>query len=681
MAKVRNSPLILGLHLGHADVTDFNAHDWGPHDTAAALVDGTGQVLAAVEEERLNRIKHSNFFPVSAIQYCLESQQLELDEIDHIAIPFTRETLNEIAFGRFLTDSRVTTRSAEERLASDFERLFGADVAGKFRFTEHHEAHAWSAFGCAPFDRALIFVTDGEGDPNRSGLIAIGDGSGLEVLKRFSGAQSLGALYQNMVKIVGYHRFDEYKVMGLAPYGDPAKYEAVFARGYGLLKNGDYVLASGSRWIQIFDDAGFLPQIRRKGEPFTQFHKDFSAGLQQMIERLALHVLRHYRRKTRIPQLCVAGGVAHNCTLNGEIYRSGLFDEVFFQPVAHDAGLAIGAAFEVLHRIDARAPRVPLTHLYLGPSIGTSDAIGRELSAWGELVTIEELTNPSERAAQLIAGGAVIGWVQGRSELGPRALGNRSILADPRPASNKEIINQMIKKREGYRPFAPSVTEEAVETYFDVTKDRLGLPFMILTVNVKERFRSELGAITHVDGTARVQTVSRLTNPSYWALLERFGQLTGFPIVLNTSMNNNAEPIVDSVEDAVVCYLTTGLHHLVVGNYLVTKKPLASHDRVYDNLYPRIPLYRFLARRQRRGGTSAYCVGSNAHRWLAPAEREVSEQLFRVLERANGETSLGELVKGFGIGASARADLVRELLVLWEERCVVLSARRKPVTS
>src|SRR5262249_1296171 len=283
------------------------------------------------------------------------------------------------------------------------------------------------------------------------------------------------------------------------------------------------------------------------------------ASLQETLEDIAFHTIRYYRQVTGQKRLCLAGGVAHNCTLNGKLLYSGLFDDVFIQPAAHDAGCALGSAMHAYLQAKGSLSRPRLDHVFWGSDAGADDEIESTLSRWTELVEFEKVDNVAERAAQLLAGGSVIGWVQGRSEFGPRALGNRSILADPRPAENKRVINAMVKKREGYRPFAPSVPEEDAADIF-VPPPMKTAPFMIFVVDVREHQRALLGAVTHVNGSARVQTVSRSTNARYHRLLAEFKALTGVPVLLNTSFNNNAEPIVDSVEDAVVCYLTTGLH-------------------------------------------------------------------------------------------------------------------------
>jgi carbamoyltransferase len=387
---------------------------------------------------------------------------------------------------------------------------------------------------------------------------------------------SLGLFYTGMTRVIGYDHFDEYKVMGLAPYGDPSRYRDLFKTLYKLAPDGCYQLRPSApyvAWNSLKTTAEFNT-LRRKGGEFTQAHMDFAASLQETLEVIAMHVIGWFRENTGKSVLGYAGGVAHNCTLNGKLLLSGMFDDVFVQPAAHDAGTAVGAALyaDRLRSGGVNRQARRLDHVLYGNPIPEGDLIEQRLADWSVAIRYERLQNTAQSAARLIADGAVIGWVQGRSEFGPRALGNRSILADPRPEQNRERINMMIKKREGYRPFAPSVLEESLHEYFEVPAQVRSLPFMIFVVPVRADKQAGLGAITHTDGTARVQTVSREQNSTYWQLIREFGNITGVPMLLNTSFNNNAEPIVESVDDAIACYLTTELTHLVVGDYLVTRR-------------------------------------------------------------------------------------------------------------
>lgn len=300
---------------------------------------------------------------------------------------------------------------------------------------------------------------------------------------------------------------------------------------------------------------------------------DLAAGLQHKLEEIVLHVLKYWADQTRLSAMCFTGGVAHNSSLNGTILRSGLFDEVFIHPASHDAGAAEGAAIAAAYKLGAAPFEQPrLRSASLGPSLGEPDEIERTLNSWKTMVDYEHLTDVVETAAELLTDGAVLGWAQGCSEFGPRALGNRSIIADARPRENRNKINAMVKKRESFRPFAPVVTPEDAATYFDFPKTRANYDFMSFVIDVREDRREELGAVTHVDGTARVQVIDPATNEQFYRLVRRFGDRTGTPVLLNTSFNNNAEPIVQTVQDVLTTFLTTDLDALVIGDFLVRRR-------------------------------------------------------------------------------------------------------------
>jgi carbamoyltransferase len=515
-------------------------------------------------------------------------------------------------------------------------------------------------------------------------MVLTADGNKMARLSEYGLDQSLGNFYTEMIALLGYSRFDEYKVMGLAPYGNPDTYGRLFERFYRLLPGGNYQIIDSNMTMMRLIDAGIADKARRKGEPFTQTHKDIAAALQVALENIVFHILRHFQTETKQKRLCFAGGVAHNCTLNGKILYSGLFDDAFVQPAAHDAGSAMGAAISVFHDECSGYRPQKLEHLFYGTDIGNGtaatdaeDAVGVTLNQWRDFLSFEKVGCIAARTAQLLAEGFVVGWIQGRSEFGPRALGNRSILADPRPASNKLLINQMVKKREEYRPFAPSVLEESLGDLFEVPPTRAQYPFMIFILKVREQFRDVLGAITHVDGTARVQTVSRSNNPMYWGLIDEFRKLTGIPMLLNTSFNNNAEPIVDSVEDAIVCYLTTGLHYLIIGDYRVCKKETGPRRVAMEALAPSLPNSRKLVKRKGRGSDGKVRVifeieGTMSHLFARPVI-EVTSELFYVLMGADGKKSLEKLFQENDIKDDCcRARVREELHDLWAQRIVIL---------
>ncbi|MDA9431845.1 carbamoyltransferase family protein [Bradyrhizobium sp. CCBAU 51627] len=638
------------------------------HDGAAVLVQD-GRVIAAVEEERLNRIKHSNKFPSNSIRYCLSTAGVELGDIDRIAF-YATEAYCKTMLER-LSVSQPVPLDAKLLLRQLLAREFGNEIdPSRLSFVNHHEAHAVSAFAMSGFEQSLVFTIDGGGD-FLSGLLAVGSGTEIAQLVSFPEHNSLGLLYLETIRYLGYGMFDEYKVMGLAPYGDPNRYRELFAQFYELLDSGGYRVHLDRIGPALVRNI----QVRRKGMPFTQQHRDVSASLQEALERIVLHTLRHHREATGMKRLCLAGGVAHNCTLNGKLLYSGLFDDIFVQPAAHDAGCALGAALMVSNELGRPAPRKRLPDVYWGPDLGNEQAVQLELNAWSSHLNIQRSDDIASSAADLMANGAVIGWVQGRSEFGPRALGNRSILADPRPAGNKDRINGMVKKREGYRPFAPSVLEEDASEFFELPDGTCQLPFMNFVVRVREDKRNVLGAITHVDGTARLQTVSRKTNPAYWDVINAFKKRTGIPILLNTSFNNNAEPIVQSVSDAITTFLTTDLDGLVVGPFLVRKRPTSLED--WSALGVSLPPYASLHRVRshtapdRQDTVCEIRTGDSAHHSM-----RISPELFEMLMRIEGEASLGWLFEPAMLDQAKREDLVKELRLGWERRCIRLHPLR-----
>lgn len=638
------------------------------HDSAAVLVED-GKVVAAIEEERLNRIKHTSKGAVSAIRFCLNSRSLRLNDLDQLAVYADEKGLGpgvrRAYYRRLEEESVMGLRDiVHEMLVAGL----GEDIDDeKLRFVPHHMAHAASAYVQSGYDQSLVLTIDGVGDA-ASGMILNGKGSELELLHVLPVQKSLGLFYLDAIRFLGYDQFEEYKVMGLAPYGDPRRYRSIFRSFYKLMPEGDYTLNP-----DFPDILCKITHRRGKKEPFTQIHKDIAAALQETLEEIVFHMLGHYRKKTGQRKLCLAGGVAHNCSLNGKLLYSGMFEDIFVQPAAHDAGCAIGAAlypFFKQQSANGKGKVTQLDHVFWGTEIGNGETVLNDLAPWRDFLEFEYQENIAERTAELLAQGFVVGWVQGRSEFGPRALGNRSIVADPRPAENKDIINSMVKKREAYRPFAPAVLEEYADEFFELPRGGMYSPFMTFVVRVREEKRELLKATTHVDGTARIQTVSRLTNGSFWQLIDEFRKRTGVPVLLNTSFNNNAEPIVDSVQDAVVCFLTTKLHYLSVGNYLVSKKNI---DRAaYLTLIPQLPLYARLTQMKRFVSSEQtamfFEIGNTYAKQYAV---EVSEDVFHLLAMADGQTTLGDLLSAGKFKADTNA-IVDELVELWSKRVVKL---------
>ena len=512
---------------------------------------------------------------------------------------------------------------------------------------------------------ALVVVIDARGEVH-SGTIYHGRGGQLQVLGTYDMLRSLGALYVYTIQLLGYTLGDEYKVMGLAPYGNPDTYRDVFDSLFSLGEEGEYFIQPDTMNVNpvaaAFFRQGFRP--RRKGEKFSQRHMDVAAGLQQLVERAVLHILTHWARRTGLENLCFVGGVAHNSTLNGKILRSALFRQVFIHPASHDAGAAEGAALASARQLGKPVPAQPrMRSAAWGPSLGTLTDIERTLRAWGQVVAYEKAADPVASAADLLAGGAVLGWAHGRSEFGPRALGNRSIVADARPGENKTRINAMVKKREAYRPFAPVVTPEAADTYFDLPATTANYDFMSHVVPVRAERRQELGAVTHIDGSARLQIVDPEINERFYRLVARFGELTGTPVLLNTSFNNNAEPIVQTVEDVLTCFLTTDLDAVFIEDFVVTRKPAL--DAALDDFVPR---FRPVTRLAKRVGADASGEPGSRHEiYLEYGESapraEVSPELFAVLAGVDGKSTLRSLA-----GGTLTDSLRKELLQLWQER-------------
>lgn len=661
--------LVLGFS-GGAELIHEKIHGFPNlycHDSAAVLIED-GKVVFAIEEERLNRIKHTNKFPTQSLHLCLKSHGVKLQDIDLIAFYSSRDNLDRDLKRFFLKYGYASAIDTVTFFQHLFRKGLNSEIdPDKLRFVHHHHAHAMSALALSGYESSLVTTFDGSGD-NSSGMVFEGEGGMLKLIIDTPVSKSIGGFYHEIIAFLGYSFFDEYKVMGLAPYGNPERYRSLFQTLYTLLPNGDYVIHE-DKIISLFD----LGVPRRKGEPFTQTHKDIAASLQEALEEIAFHVIRFYQQETKQKNLCMAGGVAHNCTLNGKILRSGMFENVFVQPAAHDAGCALGAALYAYHKANPMANKLfKLEHVYWGTDIGSTFSILSQLRQWQDFIAFEQLMDVSGQTAELLANGYVVGWVQGRSEFGPRALGNRSILADPRPEENKERINKMIKMREGYRPFAPSVLEEEVDELFEVPPHQKQLPFMIFVVNVRKEKRKILGAVTHVDGTARIQTVSRKTNKIYWDLIHSFKKLTGVPVLLNTSFNNNVEPIIDSVEDAVVCFLTTGLDYLVVGEYLIKKKETSWRNflSVRLSVPPHISLHQ-VKKSNSDGKFSNFSYIGNSYD--AEFQVEVSDEIFWVLTLADSEKTIASILEEDGETEKAKTQgIVQELMELWSRRLILL---------
>ncbi len=665
--------IILGFQAGFDPVHSRSVLGEISHDSSAVVI-RDGVLLAAFEEERMDRIKHSNKIASLSVNACMSGNGISASDIDEITIPCIESYADAYIRGVLFPETHEEVKGVRALAHEVFRNYLGFTVPDqKLTFIPHHQAHAASAYYCSGYKDALVLVLDGSGDIFSGIACSVSNGV-WKNLREFSVAQSLGEFYLCATRYLGYNLFDEYKVMGLAPYGDARKYKKLFHQSYELNPAGDYEILGNLE--DLLCEVG--PR-RKKGEPITQFHKDIAAALQDALEDIVFHLIRYLQKETGHRKLCLAGGVAHNCTLNGKILYSALFDDVFVQPASHDGGLALGGALFAYYNGKEKKdkpyqPPPPLEHVYLGTDIGSNDQIYETLDTWKSFVEFEYESDISERAAQLLSDGAIIGWVQGRAEFGPRALGNRSILADPRPPENMSIINKMVKKRESFRPFAPAVLEEYVEDYFEIPNSNMRFPFMTFVMKVRATKRQLLGATTHVDGTARIQTVSKKTNQPFWSLIDAFHKRTGVPVLLNTSFNNNAEPIVDSVNDAIVCFLTTDLHYLIIGNYLIKKKNVQPKQFLQTILS--VPAFCSLVQSRKFISSSevswVWELQKNYDtRWAMP----ISPEVYRLLSQADGKTSLGMLFRECKINRNMQAKIIEEIKELWAARSLILAPK------
>jgi carbamoyltransferase len=574
--------VILGINAFHGDAS------------AAIVVDG--QLIAAAEEERFNRIKHSAGFPSRAIAYCLKAAGVKPAEIDHLAVArdpkarlakklFYAARMPRLVLNRLAVWQRFAT--VQEQLARAFD-IGPESIKAQVHRVEHHQAHLASAYFVSPFDSAAVFSVDGLGD-FASTMWGVGADARLQVHGAIAFPHSLGIYYTALSQFLGFWKYgDEYKVMGLAAYGEP-EYRDAFkkiirlngAAGFALdldyfshhrsapemtWKDGEPVLG------KLFDArlSKLLGPARDQEDAIEQRHYNIAASLQQRLEEALLQSLTDLQKSTGQKKLCMAGGVAYNCVANGRVLRETSFEELYVPVAAGDAGLAIGAAYYVWHQV-LRKPRCfEMKHAYWGPEFGAeqiASAVESKTSGAGYRIRQIFCESLPARIAKEIAAGKIVGWFQGRMEWGPRALGNRSILADPRRAEMKEVLNRRIKHREPFRPFAPSILRERVGDYFEQSHPS---PFMSMAYKVKPNKRAEIPAPTHVDGTGRLQTVERETHPRYWQLIHEFEKLTGVPVLLNTSFNDN-EPVVCGPDEAIDCFSRTQMDLLVLGDHVIEK--------------------------------------------------------------------------------------------------------------
>jgi carbamoyltransferase len=586
------------------------------HDSAAALIQD-GRIVAAAQEERFTRRKHDARFPENAVNYCLAEAGCSLADIDHVVFydkPFLKferllETYLSFApkgFASFKTAIPVWLKEKlfqKDMLRKDLAKFDpGFDWMNRLLFAEHHLSHAASAFFPSPFEEAAVLTMDGVGEWTTTSL-AFGSGNRLDIHKELHFPHSLGLLYSAFTYYTGFKvNSGEYKVMGLAPYGEPKYTQLILDKIVDVKDDGSFWLDQSyfdyCTGLTMTNDrfAGLFGQKVRQADkdPLTQFHMDIAASVQAVTEHVVLKLARAIRKDTGAKNLCLAGGVALNCVANGKVLREGIFDNIWIQPAAGDAGGALGAALAGYHihkgqkRAVTGGGKDAMKGSYLGPVFEQADIEAR-LTAAGARFTVLPDDQLIEQTAQALADEKAVGWMQGRMEFGPRALGGRSILGDPRSPTMQKVLNLKVKYRESFRPFAPSVLREDVAEWFELDGDS---PYMLLVAPVAEKHRramtaeeqalfgidklnvprSSLPAITHVDYSARIQTVHADTNPRYHALISAFKGKTGCPVVVNTSFNVRGEPIVCTPEDAFRCFMGSEIEVLTVGNCFLRKE-------------------------------------------------------------------------------------------------------------
>ncbi|OGX27601.1 MAG: hypothetical protein A3D10_08390 [Omnitrophica WOR_2 bacterium RIFCSPHIGHO2_02_FULL_48_11] len=559
------------------------------HEASCALLKD-GRLLSLLEEERFNREKHTWKYPQKAIAQCLAQAGITINDVACITFFWVpnREIVGNIThFLKYFPQSLNLLKapsggeelgffkrvSLMRHVGEAIQQQFGLAKTPKVHFIEHHLCHAASAFFVSPFEEAAILTIDGRGESTCT-MLAQGHGKKIEKILEIQVPHSLGHLYAAITDYLGFKPFfDEWKVMGMSAYGKNV-YGEIFADMIHFLPNGEYRLNlkyfqfhthGRGRWVSDFFLKRLGPQ-RSKDAPYDQRHFDIALGLQKIIEKAGVHLAEHLYQRTKLPNLCMTGGGVLNCLMNKRIIEETPFKNIFIQPIANDAGTSLGSALYHYHHNLNKERTFQFQSVYWGTEY-PNQAIEKVLQE--KKVPYKRCESIARTTAEYIAQNKIVGWFQGRMEAGPRALGNRSIVVNPMDPTMKDRLNARVKRREYFRPFAPSVLEERAHEYFKLPKGQLS-PYMILVGDVHENQKSVIPAVTHADGTARVHTVNKQINPKYWELINEFGKITGVPVLLNTSFNEN-EPIVCTPEDAVNCFLRTEFDALAIGDFWVTK--------------------------------------------------------------------------------------------------------------
>lgn len=556
------------------------------HDAAAAIV-RDGKLVAAAQEERFTRKKHDQEFPKNAVEFCLKQAGVEAEELDYVVFydkPFVK-------FDRILQTYIATWPKGllsflkampvwiKEKIWTPQTIRNEMDYDGEILFAEHHMSHAASAFLVSPFEEAAILTTDGVGEWDTT-TYGRGSGTDIRLLKSIGFPHSLGLFYSAFTYYLGFKvNSAEYKVMGLAPYGEPRFYDLIMNNLLSVGDDGSFNLnmryftyeygltMTGRKFSSLFGQP-----VREPESELTQFHKDVAASLQKVTDTVVVGMARHIEKETGMKNLCMAGGVALNCVSNAKILEETSFHDVFVQPAAGDAGGALGAAYYVYNTILGNPRVYRMNDVFLGPEYMDEEIesfLNKRNVKFSRLGRKELL----EESARLISEQKVIGWFQGKMEFGPRALGNRSIIADARNPKNQSVVNLKIKFRESFRPFAPAVLEDRMPEYFEFDRPA---PFMLFVANVR-REKRVIPAVTHLDGSARLQTVSREQNALFYDLISEFDRLTGCPVIINTSFNVRGEPIVCTPQDAWRCFMRTEMDCLVMGSFIIDKRDLGAY--------------------------------------------------------------------------------------------------------
>ncbi|MEM0995132.1 MAG: carbamoyltransferase C-terminal domain-containing protein [Bacteroidota bacterium] len=567
------------------------------HGDSSACIYKDGVLVAATEEERLRRVKHWAGIPSKAVEFCLQAANITLAEVDHITVSknpkakFNEKVLYTIKKGSILS---VLNRKRKEHanvqtLKEDLAALLDYDVndlKAEMQYVEHHRSHMASSFFVSPFEESAILSVDGMGDFT-STMRGTGKGNKMEVIDSVSFPSSVGYFYTMATQFLGFpHYGDEYKVMGLSPYGTPDENimknlrKVIKIKSDGLFELNTHYMQGANKgdWTSTVDGVPLIARkfgdeyiklfgpARQKGDELTQYHKDFAASVQRVTEEVIFHMAEDLHRRTGLKNLCITGGVAQNSVANGKITDNTSFEQLYVPPAGHDGGTSVGSALFFYHQTLGH-PRQEFVHqAYTGISF-TNEQIEQFLQSKGINYKRVEDDAIYDMVTDSLVNGGVIGWFQGKAEFGPRALGNRSILVDPRRADARHLLNEKIKRRESFRPFAPSILKEHTAEYFEKIDE---VPYMEKVFKIKPEKHDVIPAVTHVDGTGRLQTVDQADAPRYYSLISKFAEKTGVPVLLNTSFNEN-EPIVNTPEDALNCFTRTKMDTLVLENCVVSR--------------------------------------------------------------------------------------------------------------